>query len=1022
MPLERHTQDRIIELLTQKMMPGYTNLGNLQYETDNDFIIEARLLAYLTGRGVAPELAQRAINRLRTVATEAGKDLKDRNEAVYNLLKYGVSIKPAPGQPNETIQFIDWEAISNNDFAVAEEVTYRGEKEKRPDVVIYINGISLVVLELKRASGEVGDGIRQSIRNQEDRFIGDFFSTVQLVLAGNDSQGLRYGTVGTTNKWFLEWKEEDDDTTQGLKIDRDLRHMLDRFRLMELIRDFVLFDGGIKKLPRPHQYFAVKNAQRHLRPRPQERNGGIIWHTQGSGKSLTMVMLARWLLRFNPEARVIMLTDRRELDKQIHDVFDATGETIARATSSRELMDLLTATQPRLVCSLVHKFGKRDSAQDFEDYLTELRARPRQPYGELFVFVDECHRTQSGKLHRAVKAMLPQATFIGFTGTPLLANDKETSQEVFGSYIHTYKFNEAVRDGIVMDLAYEARDVDQRLGSPERIDAWFADTTQGLNDYQRGELKKLWATKRRVLSSKGRITRIAEDIAWDFRRFDRLKSGKGNAILVAGGIYEACRYYEVLNARGSVLRGHCAVVTSYNPQTRDIVHEATGEALETEKEFIYETYQEILKDVAPETGKTPAEVFEDRVKTQFVKSPARMKLLIVVDKLLTGFDAPACTYLYIDKKMQDHGLFQAITRVNRLDEGKIYGHIIDYKGLFEKVAGAISVYTSELDAEGFDQEDIDVKLKTRYELGREKLEEARRMVNLLAEPVAPPHGTEEYIHYFVGDSTDKTTMGANKTRRDAFYRAFASFARAYATLSDAMLAAGYTDDETKAIKVEVKHYEEMRQIIRHAAGETLDRKAYEADMRYLIDTYIDADASVKLHDFGDQTLLDLIEAEGAEDALSHLPAGIRQSPAAMAETITNNVRRKIITDHHLDPTFFDDISALLDAILEERRQGVIDYAEAIGRLAELAKKTNQGNREDVPEGLQAPEQRALFGLLNRDKDLTIRIDATARAAARADWRGNPVKEKELQKALFGVLGDVNETLRVFSFLEGRKEY
>jgi type I restriction enzyme, R subunit len=287
------------------------------------------------------------------------------------------------------------------------------------------------------------------------------------VLAGNDSEGLRYGTIGTQEKYFLKWKEDEEDDTR-FKLDKYLLKMCRKDRLIELMRDFVLFDGGVKKLPRVHQYFGIKAAQQHVR----ERKSGIIWHTQGSGKSIVMVLLAKWILENNPNARVAIITDRDELDRQIEGVFSQVGEKIKRTSSGRDLLNQLGQARPRLLCSLVHKFGRKD-IDDFEAFIEGLEAQPSPSVGEVFVFVDECHRTQSGKLHRVMKAIMPNAVFIGFTGTPLLKKDRQSSLEVFGGYIHTYKFSEAVEDEVVLDLVYEARDIDQRLGSQEKIDAWF---------------------------------------------------------------------------------------------------------------------------------------------------------------------------------------------------------------------------------------------------------------------------------------------------------------------------------------------------------------------------------------------------------------------------------------------------------------------------------------------------------------------------------------------------------------------
>ena len=556
--------------------------------------------------------------------------------------------------------------------------------------MLYVNGIAVGVLELKRSSVSIGDGIRQSLSNQRPEFNEWFFSTVQFIFAGNDSEGLRYGAIGTEEKYFLTWKEDEEDNSR-FKLDKYLLKMCRKDRLIELMHDFVLFDGGVKKLPRVHQYFGIKAAQEHVK----RRQSGIIWHTQGSGKSIIMVLLARWILENNPNARVAIITDRDELDKQIERIFTEAGETINRTSSGRDLMRQLGQATPRLLCSLVHKFGRRDVA-DFDAFIKELEAQPSQTVGEVFVFVDECHRTQSGKLHRTMKAMLPNAVFIGFTGTPLLKKDKQTSLEVFGGYIHTYKFSEAVEDKVVLDLVYEARDIDQRLGSEDRIDAWFEAKTRGLNDWQKDELKKHWGTMQKVLSSRSRMERVVSDIIFDFSVKPRLSSERGNAMLVASSIYEACKYFTLFQK--TPFKGKCAVVTSYNPQAQDITREDTGANTETDKEFIYNTYTELLKDVTAKPGMTKTETYEEWAKELFIQEPANMKLLIVVDKLLTGFDAPPCTYLYIDKSMQDHGLFQAICRTNRLDgEDKDFGYIVDYKDLFKKVENAIAVYTSELD-------------------------------------------------------------------------------------------------------------------------------------------------------------------------------------------------------------------------------------------------------------------------------------------------------------------------------------
>ena len=815
---ERATQSRVIALFREEL--GYRYLGDWTDRDGNSNIEEGLLTNYLTRNGYSREQISSALYKLRTEADKHSRNLYGNNQAVYNLLRYGVPVKIEAGKVTQTVHLINWKEPAKNDFSIAEEVTLKGNHERRPDVVLYVNGIAVGVLELKRSSVSIGDGIRQTLSNQQPEFNEWFFSTVQFIFAGNNSEGLKYGTIGTEEKYFLRWKEDVEDDSR-YKLDKYLLKMCSKDRLIELMHDFVLFDGGWKKLPRVHQYFGIKAAQKHV----CERKSGIIWHTQGSGKSIIMVLLAKWILEDNPNARVAIITDRDELDKQIKGVFTEAGETIYRTSSGRDLMTQLGQAKPRLLCSLVHKFGRKD-VDDFDAFIKELKAQPSRTVGEVFVFVDECHRTQSGKLHRVMKAMMPDAVFIGFTGTPLLKKDKKTTLEVFGGYIHTYKFNEAVEDGVVLDLVYEARDIDQHLSSQEKVDAWFEAKTRGLNAWQKDELMTHWGTMKQVLSSRSRMDRVVGDIVFDFSVKPRLSSERGNALLVASSIYEASKYYTLFQK--TPFKGKCAVVTSYNPQTQDLTKEETGANTETDKQFIHNTYSELLKDVKAESGMTKTETYEERAKRLFIKEPANMKLIIVVDKLLLGFDAPPCTYLYIDKSMQDHGLFQAICRTNRLDgEDKDFGYIVDYKDLFRKLENAIAVYTSYLDHSA-GGEDPEVLIKDRLKLGRERLDNALEALALLCEPVEPPKGELEHIHYFCGNTEIPTDLQDREMLRSALYKATVSLVRSYANIADELEAAGYGSSDINRIKYQIEHYLNVREIIRKASGETLDLKPYEA--------------------------------------------------------------------------------------------------------------------------------------------------------------------------------------------------
>lgn len=1009
---ERATQRRVIELFRDQL--GYRFIGDWSDRAGNSNIEEEHLTAWLQGWGCTAAQINAAQLRLRTEATNNSRSLYANNEAVYGLLRYGVAVKVEAGKPAETVHLIDWNEPLQNDFLVAEEVTLKGGHERRPDLVLYVNGIALGVLELKNSRVSIGDGIRQSLSNQRPEFNAWFFTTVQFVFAGNDTEGLQYGAIGTPEKYFLKWKE-DEQEDEGYKLDKYLEKLCRKERLIELMRDFILFDAGVKKLPRPHQYFGIREAQEFAR----RREGGIIWHTQGSGKSIVMVLLAKWILENNPNARVAIITDRDELDKQIEGVFEGVGEPIARARSGRDLLAKLGEATPRLLCSLVHKFGKRD-VEDFDAWIKDMEGQPSPTVGEIFVFVDECHRTQSGKLHRAMKAMMPNAVFVGFTGTPLLKRDRATTLEMFGRYIHTYKFSEAVEDEVVLDLVYEARDIDQRLGSEEKIEGWFEAKTKGLNDWQKDELRKRWGTMQSVLSSRSRMNRVVADVLFDFSVKPRLSSQRGNAILVASSIFEACRYFELF--QGTTLKGKCALITSYNPNAQDVTKEEIGANSETDKQYVYNTYTALLKDVVPQAGKTKTETYEDESKALFVKQPANMKLLIVVDKLLTGFDAPACTYLYIDKSMQDHGLFQAICRTNRLDgEDKEFGYIVDYKDLFKKVENAIAVYSSELDdsAPGGSPE---VLLQDRLTKGRERLEDALEAIEVLCEPVEPPKGDLDYIHYFCGNTEIPSDLLEREPQRAMLYKTVASLVRAYAGIADEMEEAGYDQADIKRIKDRVEHYLAIRDIVRNASGETLDLKAYEADMRHLIDTYIEADEPRKISPFDDISLLDLIVKSGIADAITSRLGGLKGNKDAIAETIENNVRSKIIKEHLNDPAFYDSMAALLSEIIRNRREKAIQYEEYLRQIAALIGRVDAGKADSTPPRLDTPGKRALYNNLENDEELALRLDQAVRTNAPDGWRGVEPKERVIKQSLYRELGDKDEVERIFLIIKAQREY
>lgn len=1022
---ERVTQNRVIKLFKDKL--GYEYLGNWHDRENNSNIEEEILRNYLKRKGYNGELINRAVEQLMKAANNQIDKLYYVNKEVYTLLRYGIQVKENAGENKQTVRFINWEDPYDNEFAIAEEVSIKGEHKKRPDIVLYVNGIALGILELKRSTVSVSEGIRQNLDNQTSNFIKPFFHTMQMVMAGNDTEGIRYGTIETKEKYYLTWKEDEkatDNLTKKVEVlmseveyllDKHLIGLCHKERFLEIIHDFVVFDRGIKKLCRPNQYFGVKAAIKRVKA----REGGIIWHTQGSGKSITMVWLTKWIRENIPDSRVLIITDRDELDKQIEKVFKGVDEDIYRTKSGKDLIEKLNATTPLLLCSLIHKFGrKEDEAKDvdYDEYIEDIKKNLPTDFkakGDIYVFVDECHRTQSGKLHDAMKTILPNSLFIGFTGTPLLKKDKKKSIEVFGSYIHTYKFNEAVEDKVILDLRYEARNVDQNITSQDKIDKWFEVKTKGLTNYAKVKLKQRWGTMQKVLSSKSRLSKIVNDIIFDMETKDRLQNGRGNAILVAGSIYEACKYYELFQAEGFK---KCAIISSYVPNVNDLKGETTGEDADTESIEKYEIYQKMLN------GKKPEE-FEEEVKKQFINDPAQMKLLIVVDKLLTGFDAPPATYLYIDKKMQDHGLFQAICRVNRLDgEDKEYGYIVDYKDLFKSLEKSVADYTSEAFDE-FDKEDVEGLLTNRLEKAREKLDTAIESLKSLCEPVAPPKDTLAYIRYFCAeDTSDQEALKENEQKRQALYKYTVAFIRAYANIANEMEEAGYSKDEIEAIKKDVKYYDTIRAEVMHAAGDYIDLKAYEPAMRHLIDTYISAEESEKISEFDDLTLIELIVARGT-DAINSLPEGIKKNKEAAAETIENNVRRLIIDETPTNPKYYEKMSILLDELIKQRKEQVSDYEEYLKKIVELTKKVkNPSYSNNYPKSINSSAKRALYDNLDQNEELSLAIDKEIRYSKPDGWRGNKIKERKVKYAIGRHIEDEEKLEEIFEIVKNQGEY
>lgn len=1035
---ERKTQNRVVKFFQKKLR--YTYLGNL-HDSENSNIMQEHLYAWLVKQGYSEKLSANAVDALVKTSANLQQGLYYANKEVYSLLKYGAKVKESAEQAPRTVYFIDFEDVSKNDFYIAEEVTVVGGNTKRPDIVIYVNGIALAVIELKRSSVSVSEGIRQNLTNQKANFIEKFFTTIQFCMAGNDSEGLRYGTLLTPEKHYLEWKQDgfaqfqdERDETDILiedvcksipnKLDMKIYALFHKKRFLDLIHNFVIFDKGIKKVCRYNQYYAIKRAQHRL---VDKQRGGIVWHTQGSGKSLTMVWLSKWILANSPNARVLIVTDREELDDQIEKLYKGVDEDIKRTKSGKDLLKRLNSYEDRLICSLVHKFGKRgsdSSEQDYDKYVEDLMASLPKGFcakGDLYVFVDECHRTQSGKLHEAMKAILPKAIFIGFTGTPLLKKDKKTSLETFGGYIHTYKFNEGVRDGVVLDLRYEARDIPQDITSQAKIDAWFDAKTVGLAPRAKAKLKAHWGNLQKVFSSRSRLEKIANDIIFDFATKGRLMDGNGNAILVAGSVYSACKYYEIFQSKGFK---KCAIISSYTPNAGDLRTDTVSDDEETETFEKYNTYLKMI-GVDPTEDKTQiakkVEAFETEAKRKFVDEPANMKLLIVVDKLLTGFDAPSCTYLYIDKAMHDHGLFQAICRVNRLDgESKEFGYIVDYKELFGDLTDAVNKYTAGA-FEAYDEEDVEGLLKDRTIEAKKHFEGVLEELDELCEGVEHPRGKLEYQHYFCGESgQDEEKDEAYARLREKLYKLVGRLVRAFAELKPRMNDAGYSASEQAKLDERVSFYIALRDEIGRASGDFIDLKAYEPGMRYLIDNYIAAEDSQKIGMLDDFTLLDFILSQ--EGKLDNEDDTAGQESAA--ESIENNIRKKVVERLVINPAYYARMSAILEQLIIDRKKGVIKYTELLDAYVALAKNvTKPEDNTHYPESIRSHGGlRALFDNCGEDEAYALKLHKAIMKAKQDGFRNNPAKENRIKRALYQIVNDDDEVERIYRIVVEQEEY
>lgn len=1025
---ERETQKHAIELVLDAL-PSYAYLGNLE-DVENSNIRENELREFLTSKQhcTASE-ATEAINALKQAAACGSYSaLYEKGLDCYKLLRNGANISRGYGETYRHVDYIDFANPSNNRFAIAEEVTVRCVTEdlqhRRPDIVVYVNGIALVVLELKKVSVSVADAIRQNRRNQEDGEICQFFTTVQLIMAGNESEGIKYGVTKTPEEYWVRWKEPAGEPCEPSRFTvdnyhnemyRSLLQMLEPARLLGFIHDCIIYDGGTKKAARPNQYFALEAAKRRV----EAKESGIIWHSQGSGKSLTMIWLAQWIREQGNDSRIVIITDRDELDKQIENGFRATGETPYRATSGDKLIKALNRSEHSIICTLIHKFGaglhdevnadrvsvgdKKASRSPEECMEMIARSLPAdfKPKGNIIVFIDECHRTQGGILHKAMRQIMGKdVMMIGFTGTPLLKTKKITSLEQFGSFIHTYKFDEAVRDEVILDLRYEARNVEQTIeeDDKEEIDRIFNAKTINMTERAKEALRKKWATLQNIYSSDARVRKIVRNICKDMTLYPALSEGYGNAMLVAGDVYQAYKYWEAFERTD--LKGKTTVVTSYDPAMGVSIQEGHS----TDADNDQETFKcNMAKRMM---GERSAIDHEDWAKEQFVENPGSMKLIIVVDKLLTGFDAPKATYLYIDKHMENHNLFQAICRVNRKDIAlKKYGYIIDYKDLFNEIKDAVEDYTNGAFA-SFEKEDVEGLLKNRLEQGKKDLEDAFETLEGFCQNVKHPKGVDDYFDFFVYPydtpvEEQQAVSLENANKREKFYDAVMTLVNLYLGIATQMTEAGYTEQEAKDIHKRVSDYDDLRKAIMLRSGDATDLKQYNAMMRQLLDQYVQAPRASVLEKLEDFSFLDFIDSASSEEVgLDEIIDGEKEigHQGSAAEAISGIGRKYIVRKRDSNPVYYDSLSDQLNKLLERLKERTAEYKEVLRNIIALIREL-RGNNHVYPAGIDTDGLKALFDNLGQNAELALRVYKAVCEHAEPGFRNNRIRQKALRLAI-----------------------
>ncbi|RDU69453.1 type I restriction endonuclease subunit R [Helicobacter cholecystus] len=906
---------------------------------------------------------------LRELQSPSAEGLLKSNEKISNKLLYGIEVPQTlqdGSVKNQTLPLIDFSNPYANDFSFTQEFevlrVQKGERQRhrRPDIVVFINGIPIVVIELKKSSVSIEEGISQMIRNQKEEEIPQLFRFIQLTFVGSNQEA-KYGTVGTQKKHYASWVEEDEKylppffgELNANAIEKLMYSLLSKERLLEMISSFIVFEKSSKKVARHQQYFAIKQTLKRVQSHSGEvgekpREGGLIWHTQGSGKSLTMSLLATELKHSISGAKIIIVTDRKDLDTQIHKVFGNVGICVSQAKSSTHLKELL-GQGVSVITTLVHKF-------------LSLKDKVIQEGRDIFVLVDEAHRTQGGELHACMKKVFPNGCYIGFTGTPLLSKEKGSLQK-FGGFIHKYTIKQALRDEAVLPLYYEGRMIEQFINNEAGLNKRFEILCRDLSDEQKSDLKAKFTQFRKIAPNLERL----EWIAWDI--YNHFKAYPFKAMLATSSKYEAIKYHQIFQSKGWL---RSAFVISA-PDMREGYEEVESDNADE----VRRAWEELMKKYSNE------EAYMQYIQDEFVHGD-EIELLIVVDKLLTGFDAPNIGCLYIDKSLKEHNLLQAIARANRLFEDKECGLIIDYRGLLEDLSKALSEYEA---LSGYDAHDIAqavISLK-EHSLGiREKYQALEKFFSGAK--------SQEDYEVFLGD----------KEKREEFYSLLLEFSKSLKLL---FLGEGYQEDftskEIETFKRALKFYIQLKSSVQIRYHQKVDFKAYEKQMQELLDRYVGANEA--------QVLVELVKIFD-ENFLSE-GEGITQN--AQADRILSATSQVAIQEREKNPFFYDDLSQRINRILEDYRQNRIDEATKLLRAKEIyqeLKGYNNNTDQNYPKALNKIAQKAFYDNLkskfNDEQKLiefVLRLDEVfVQKSQKPDWEHNSEVSKQIEQIIDDLL-------------------